>query len=328
MDISIFLYYTCILLPTAYILLTLALYTMSLLSLSTPRTTFYARTLAAYGTLIFCALYGVLASLLLRCLGHHRMSQYATARSFKWTMRYTTNIRFEIISGAQHLNTRPCVIIGNHQSALDILLLGVVWPLYCSVTAKSSLRYVPFLGWFMALSGTVFIDRKNRDSAIQAFDAAATEMREARQSVFIFPEGTRSNAKGPELGAFKKGAFHLAIRAQVPVVPVVCANYHGVLSIKERRFRAGRIPVKVLPPIETKGLTAADVDRLTNETREVMLRELIALTETPAGRNAASADPSATAEEDFADLVSASEASPGGIRERKGTEAADSGIEG
>ena len=172
----------------------------------------------------------------------------------------------------------------------------------------------------MALSGTVFIDRKNRDSAIQAFDAAATEMREARQSVFIFPEGTRSNAKGPELGAFKKGAFHLAVRAQVPVVPVVCANYHGVLSIKERRFRAGRIPVKVLPPIETKGLTAADVDRLTNETREVMLRELIALTETPAGRKAASADPSAAAEEDLADLVSASKASPGGIRERKGGE--------
>ncbi|KAL9129587.1 MAG: hypothetical protein Q9217_002007 [Psora testacea] len=286
---------------------------MSALSISTPRTTFYARTLAAYGTLIFCAIYGIVASLFLRFIGKHRMGQWATARCFKWTMRYTTDVRFEIISGQDYLNTRPCVIIGNHQSALDILLLGAVWPLYCSVTAKSSLRYVPFLGWFMALSGTVFIDRANRNSAIQAFDRAAAEMRSARQSVFIFPEGTRSNAKGAMLGAFKKGAFHLAIRAQVPVVPVVCANYHGVLSLGEWRFRAGRIPVKVLPPIQTKGLTTADVDTLTSETRELMLAELIALTNSPLGQKATKADPAA-AEEDLAQLVSSSEAAPGGIR--------------
>ena len=324
MEISTILYYTFILFPIAYIGMTLALYTISTLSLSTPKSTFYARTLAAYGTLILCAIYGVLASLLLRLIGKHRMSQWATARSFKWTMRYTTDIRFEIISGEQHLNTRPAVIIGNHQSALDILLLGAVWPLYCSVTAKSSLRYVPFLGWFMALSGTVFIDRGNRESAIQAFDRAAEEMRSARQSVFIFPEGTRSNAKSAMLGNFKKGAFHLAIRAQVPLVPVVCANYHGVLSLKEGRFRAGRIPVKVLQPVETKGLETKDVDRLVGEVREVMLRELAALTESPAGQRATKADVREVAEEDFAELVSSRMEALGGGDGAKGV---TSGIE-
>lgn len=68
-------------------------------------------------------------------------------------------------------------------------------------------------------------------------------MRQKRQSVFIFPEGTRSYAEGPEMGAFKKGAFHLAVKAGVDIVPVVAANYCGVLSVREQRFRAGCIPV-------------------------------------------------------------------------------------
>lgn len=95
----------------------------------------------------------------------------------------------------------------------------------------------------MALSGTVFIDRSDAKSAHRAFDRAAEEMRRLRQSVFIFPEGTRSYAEGPEMGTFKKGAFHLAVKAGVDIVPVVAANYCGVLSVKERRFRAGCIPV-------------------------------------------------------------------------------------
>ena len=69
-------------------------------------------------------------------------------------------------------------------------------------------------------------------------------MRKERLSVFIFPEGTRSYADGPEMGAFKKGAFHLAVKAGVPIVPVVAGNYWGVLSVREQRFRGGRIPVK------------------------------------------------------------------------------------
>ena len=90
----------------------------------------------------------------------------------------------------------------------------------------------------------MFIDRSNRESAVAAFAGAAEEMRRERQSVFIFPEGTRSHARGPEMGGFKKGAFHLAVQAGVPVVPVVVANYWGVLGVPEKRFRSGVIPVR------------------------------------------------------------------------------------
>lgn len=209
---------------------------------------FYARCLTSYAALLLASSYGVLVSVLLRLGGYHRLAQYLVARCFKYAMWIATGVRFEIVEGKQYLSTKPCVIISNHQSELDVLLLGTVFPPYCSVTAKSSLRKVPFLGWFMALSGTVFIDRADKAGAIKAFEGAAEEMNRNKQSVFIFPEGTRSYARGPELGVFKKGAFHLAVRAGVDIVPVVCGNYSGILDIEHRRFRSGRIPVKSAYP--------------------------------------------------------------------------------
>ena len=136
----------------------------------------------------------------------------------------------------------------------------------------------------MALSGTVFIDRKNSTSARAAFEGAATEMQTHKQSVFIFPEGTRSYAKGPEMGGFKKGAFHLAVQAQCPVLPVVCANYWGLLGGRERRFRPGSVPVRVLEPVRTEGLGTGDVDMLCERVRGMMMRALEEVGETAEGR--------------------------------------------
>jgi lysophosphatidate acyltransferase len=204
---------------------------------------FLYRVLASYACLIVCAAYGVIASLALRVVGKHRISQWAVARAFQRTMALATGVRFEVIGGKQHLETRPAVFVGNHQTALDVLLLGAIFPQYCSVTAKKSLKRIPVLGWFMSLSGTVFIDRANKSTARKAFEGAAKEIRGEKQSVFIFPEGTRSNAEEAMLLPFKKGAFHLAIQAGAPIVPVVAGCYWGVLGAREYRFRAGTIPV-------------------------------------------------------------------------------------
>ncbi|KAI9837831.1 MAG: hypothetical protein M1819_006765 [Sarea resinae] len=259
----------------AYFALTVALFA---LSLRFPKFAFFARLLASYISLIACACYGVLVSILLRLVGYGRVSQWATARSFKWVMRFTTGVQF-VIEGEENLRTRPAVFIGNHQTELDVLMLGAIFPPYCSVTAKKSLKNIPFLGWFMALSGTVFIDRANRQTAVAAFDGAAAEMQKYKQSVYIFPEGTRSYSSQPDLLPFKKGAFHLAVKAKVPIVPIVVANYSNILHVQSRRFRAGSIPIKVLPPIPTAHLTSADVEDLAKSTRELMLTELKQLTE-------------------------------------------------
>ena len=147
----------------------------------------------------------------------------------------------------------------------------------------------------MALSGTVFVDRSNRDSALKMFEGAANEMRRHRQSVFIFPEGTRSYARRPELMGFKKGAFHLAIKAQVPILPVVAANYSGVFSHgggkgKGKVFRPGTIPVGVLEPIPTSGMGPGDVDELVRVTRSRMLEELERISRSEMGREVAGDD--------------------------------------
>lgn len=226
----------------SFVVLILALYAIGQ---KVPRATFFARTLAAYGSLLLCAAYGVAASIVLRLVGYGGASQYAVARSFKYTMRYTTGVNFEFVEGEEYLfSTRPAIFIGNHQTELDILMLGYIFPPFCSVTAKKSLKYIPFLGWFMALSKTVFIDRGNRESAMKAFDGAVKEMKTNRQSVFIFPEGTRSYSDEPTLLPFKKGAFHLAVKAGVPIVPIVAENYSHILSPRARRFNAGTIKLK------------------------------------------------------------------------------------
>ncbi|KAI9716381.1 MAG: 1-acylglycerol-3-phosphate O-acyltransferase [Chrysothrix sp. TS-e1954] len=164
-------------------------------------------------------------------------------------------------------------------SELDVLMLGTVFPPYCSVTSKKQLKWVPFLGWFMTLSKTVFIDRGNRETARQAFDGAARQMKSERQSVYIFPEGTRSYTSKPEMLPFKKGAFHLAIQAQVPIVPIVVANYSEVLSFRKRIFTSGTIAVQVLPPVLTTGLKSVDVEHLSASVRDRMISELRKLTQ-------------------------------------------------
>lgn len=103
-------------------------------------------------------------------------------------------------------------------------------------------------------------------------------MHSQQQSVYIFPEGTRSYANSPTLLPFKKGAFHLAIQAQVPIVPVVVANYSNILDLKTRTFKAGSIPVSVLQAVETKGLTKDDVDSLVEKVRSSMMEELVRIT--------------------------------------------------
>ncbi|RMZ92363.1 hypothetical protein DV736_g399, partial [Chaetothyriales sp. CBS 134916] len=200
---------------------------------------FIFRCLAAYLTL--------LTSFILRVLNlHYKYAQYTTARAFKLISRYTIGVKFSIAPGGEALLTakRPYVIVANHQTELDILFLGWIWPTNCSVTAKRSLAYVPLLGWFMTLSGAIFIDRVDRNQALKAFEGAARVMRELDQSVLIFPEGTRSYSAKPTLLPFKKGAFHLAVQSGADILPVVAENYSRVLNIKAKRFNSGTIRVK------------------------------------------------------------------------------------
>jgi len=130
----------------------------------------------------------------------------------------------------------------------------------------------------VALSQTVFIERTSRDQAIAAFGRAAEQMQTHKQSVYIFPEGTRSYSEHADMLPFKKGAFHLAVQAQVPIVPIVVANYSNVLNVKRKIFTTGNIGIRALEPVQTKGKTKEDVDGLLELVRSRMQAELETLT--------------------------------------------------
>ena len=84
---------------------------------------------------------------------------------------------------------------------------------------------MPLLGQYMALSGAVFVDRANSAKAIESLNDAGRTMKARGTSLWVFPEGTRTNSQNLDMLPFKKGGFHLAVEAGVPITPVVCANY-------------------------------------------------------------------------------------------------------
>ena len=208
---------------------------------------FIARSMAAYLGLLLAATYGTIASAILKVFDlHYRYGQWTTARAFKLIGKILIGVEFEVEGdGAEILDkVRPAVILGNHQTELDILMLGALFPKGCSVTAKKSLAKIPLLGWYMLLSGTVFINRADRAQALKAFEGATKVMKDRQQDVFMFPEGTRSYSTEPMLLPFKKGAFHMAIQAQVPIIPTVTENYSYILNVKNKRFNSGKARIR------------------------------------------------------------------------------------
>ena len=154
-------------LVTIATVLTATVHALLILSRAMHSTTleFYGRWLAAFVAMLICSVYGVIASALLTVVGYGGLGQWTTARSFKWIMLLFTGVWFDVYDGGAPDGgahggwldtTRPAVFIGNHQSELDILFLGHIFPKYCSVTAKASLKWVPFLGWFSRSSSIFF----------------------------------------------------------------------------------------------------------------------------------------------------------------------------
>lgn len=137
------------------------------------------------------------------------------------------------------------------------------------------------------MSKSVFINRSSSKEARAAFSDAVKTIQNDKQSVFIFPEGTRSYATEPRMLPFKKGAFHLAIQAGVPVVPIVVGNYSRLLDVKNMRFESGTIPVSVLEPVSTEGMTGDDVVDLSAKVQRAMEDELIKVSKAAVERGVA-----------------------------------------
>jgi 1-acyl-sn-glycerol-3-phosphate acyltransferase len=189
------------------------------------------------------------------------------ARRWLGWIFWTCGIRLEV-EGLEGLDAgRPYVVMSNHQSVLDVGALVLTLPFRWRFVAKRQLAWIPLFGWAMWLGGHVIIDRGRHERAVASLRRAAERVRRG-MSVVIFPEGTRS-ATG-ELGPFKSGGFHLAVEAQVPILPVTVSGSRQLTPKRSLRVESGRVKIVYGKAIETRGLGEGDREALRRRVREAI----------------------------------------------------------
>ncbi|HYO46312.1 MAG TPA: lysophospholipid acyltransferase family protein [Gemmatimonadota bacterium] len=177
-------------------------------------------------------------------------------------------IPLEVIGQERLEPGRTYVLMSNHQSVFDIFALFRAFDRPFRMVAKRVLFWIPILGWSMWMCGFIPIDRSKRESAIRSLDRAARKIRSGT-SVLMFPEGTRS--LDGTLHPFKKGGFMLALKAGVPVVPVVVLGTDSIMEKGSLRVGRAEIEVRIGRPIEIAGRGAGSRDRLMDEVRRAMI---------------------------------------------------------
>jgi len=178
------------------------------------------------------------------------------------------------VTGEENLwAQRPAVFIFNHQSKADVIIVAKLLRKDIAGVGKQEIKKeTPILGKVLEIGGVVFIDRANASSAIDAMAPLVDAMRKEGRSVVLAPEGTRTVS--PRMAPFKKGAFHLAMQAGVPIVPIVIRNAGDVAPRGDFVFRPATVDVQVLPPVDTSNWSVANLDEHVREVRNMFARAL------------------------------------------------------
>jgi putative phosphoserine phosphatase/1-acylglycerol-3-phosphate O-acyltransferase len=176
------------------------------------------------------------------------------------------------VTGSEHLwSERPAVFIFNHQSSIDVAVMGSLIRRDLTGVAKKEASRDPRFALIGYVVDVAYVDRADSAQARAALEPAVEKLRSGI-SIAIAPEGTRSAT--PRLGRFKKGAFHLAMQGGVPIVPIVVRNAGDVMWRGSYLIRPGKIDIAVLPPIDTGEWEVDDLDRHVAEVREQFVRTL------------------------------------------------------
>ena len=200
-------------------------------------------------------------------LFRHRGNLYDwAARSWSRWMIWASGSRMKIEGIEYAMADHAQIIASNHQSWFDVWALAAIIPKRYRFIAKSELRKVPLFGLAWESCGHISIDRKDRAKAIKALDAAAALMRDDHSAVVIFPEGTRSPTG--ELLPFKKGAFMMALRTGIEIVPAAVLGSRAVQKKGDWRVRPGTIIVRFGPPIDSSQFDEDHREELMQVVRE------------------------------------------------------------
>jgi 1-acyl-sn-glycerol-3-phosphate acyltransferase len=173
-----------------------------------------------------------------------------------------------IVRGAENLRKHPvAVYASNHTSYMDTPVIFATMPFQFRILAKKELWPIIFIGWYLDRSGQIPIDTANPRATLSSLGVGVKALRSGMPLV-VFPEGGRT--PNGELQRFLSGAAYLAIRAQVPLVPVALDGVYDLLPIHTRHFYPGDLTLNVGEPIETTGMTLRQTEELTERLRTVI----------------------------------------------------------
>jgi putative phosphoserine phosphatase/1-acylglycerol-3-phosphate O-acyltransferase len=227
------------------------------------------RTAAMYATLIGAGAVGIATGIL---SGSRRHGVDTATSLFAHVASAIGDVKVDV-TGAPHLwSHRPAVFMINHQSALiDLIVTTSLLQGGFTGVAKKEAASVPVIGQLLTLADFAFLDRADGAQARMVLDQAAERLARGT-SIVISPEGTRSLT--PSIGLFKKGGFHLAMQAGVPIVPIVIRNAGELMWRAAKTARPGTVEVLVHEPIPTMGWTKRDLDAAVERVHRLYLDTL------------------------------------------------------
>jgi 1-acyl-sn-glycerol-3-phosphate acyltransferase len=179
------------------------------------------------------------------------------------------NTKVTVIGKENLLHGKPQIFMANHQSDFDILISLAYISVQFRWIAKKELFNIPIFGTAMKSAGYIEIDRNNREKALQSIDEAAFRIRNGK-SIMTFPEGTRS--RDGEIKAFKQGAFHLAIKSGVPIVPISIIGSGRIMPKRSVRIKPGQIKLVIGEPIEVKSFDIENRHELIEKVRNAIIK--------------------------------------------------------
>ncbi len=238
-------------------------------SRGTPTLSQFIRSLAATTSVVSAFAAGIPVFALTGSMRQSRNFSYAL---FAETASALVGLELDVKGEANIWKQRPAVFIFNHQSKTDVIIATKLVRQDMAGVGKQEIKKLPIIGKVMEWGGVVMIDRKNSESAIAAMKPLVDVMQNEGKSVVLAPEGTRSTTR--KLGSFKKGAFHLAMQAGVPIVPIVIHNASDIAPKGDFVFRPGKVRVEVLDPIQTNNWRLEDLDQHINDVRQLYLNAL------------------------------------------------------
>jgi 1-acyl-sn-glycerol-3-phosphate acyltransferase len=174
------------------------------------------------------------------------------------------------VEGMEHISKDQAqIFIANHQGFFDIFALSGFLPVQIRWMAKSSLFKIPFVGWSIAASGYIPVDRSNRKKSYQAF-VTTIEKLKAGNSIVIFPEGTRS--EDGTIGPFKKGSLLLSVRSGAPLVPVTLLGTGNIIRKGSGIIRPGRVQIVISPPISSQAVAEEKEEDVLHTLRDIICK--------------------------------------------------------